>query len=186
MSYSWVEDHRVDKQTMTQAFKALDRRLKQPTRIIIGGGAALAAAYDVPIRTQDVDGVPDRSSMDLSKFKQEVRAVGRELGIPQDWLNDYFSIFLFVLPSDYGERLVPLYDGKHLEVCALGKEDLILMKSFAGREKDIPHVRILIRKGADLRIVDDRLHELMQKNVPGAQKASDFFSDVCEELGVSP
>jgi hypothetical protein len=176
----------MNKSDMIKAFKSLDKRIEAPTRIIIGGGAALVAAYDVPISTQDVDGVPDRSSMELADFKKEVRAVGRELGISQDWLNDHFSTFLFVLPSDYGSRLVELYRGKHLEVCALGKEDLVLMKCFAGREKDIPHVRVLLKKGADLKVVDDRLHDLMQKNIPGAQKASDFFGDICEAMGVSP
>jgi len=175
----------MKKTEMFEAFRSLDRHLKSPTRIIIGGGAALVTAYDVPISTQDVDGVPDRSSMELATFKKEVRAVGRELGISQDWLNDYFSTFLFVLPSDYGNRLVSLYQGKQLEVAALGKEDLILMKCFAGREKDIPHVRVLIRKGADLQLVDKRLQELVQKNIPNAQKAADFFDDLCGEMGIA-
>jgi hypothetical protein len=175
----------MNKNDMMKAFKSLDKRLKTSTRIIVGGGAALVVAYGVPISTQDVDGVPDRSSMELADFKKEVRAVGRELGVSQDWLNDHFSTFLFVLPSDYGSRLVSLYRGKNLEVCALGKEDLVIMKCFAGREKDIPHVRVLLKKGADLKVVDDRLHELMLKNVSGAQKASDFLSDICEEMGVS-
>ncbi len=97
----------MNKKQMIQAFQRLDLHLKTPTRIIIGGGAALMAAYDIPISTQDVDGVPDRTSMELSEFKEEVRAVGKELKIPPDWLNDYFSTFLFVLPSNYGERLPP-------------------------------------------------------------------------------
>lgn len=176
----------MNKTEMIQAFQKLDRHLGSPTRIIVGGGAALIAAYGVPISTQDVDGVPDRSSMELADFKNEVRAVGRELGISQDWLNDYFSTFLFVLPRDYGDRLVSIYKGKNLEACALGKEDLILMKCFAGREKDIPHVRVLIRKGADLKVVDDRLSELLEKKIPGAEKACDFFGDLCDELGVAP
>jgi hypothetical protein len=175
----------MNKKQMLEAFERLDRRLSVPTRIIVGGGAALIAAYDVPISTQDVDGVPDKGSMELAEFKKEVRAVGRELKISQDWLNDYFSTFLFVLPSNYGERLVSLYQGKNLEACALGKEDLILMKCFAGREKDIPHIRVLLRKGADPTIVDGRLQELNQKNIPGAQRAGDLFDDLCGEMGIS-
>ena len=56
----------MDKSVMQKAFGRLDRHLKSPVRIIVGGGAALIAAYGVPISTQDVDGVPDRSSMDLA------------------------------------------------------------------------------------------------------------------------
>ncbi len=169
---------------MIQAFQRLDEVVTQSTRVIVGGGAAMLAAYQIPISTEDVDGVPDKGSMELAAFKKEVRLVGRELGIPQDWLNDYFSTFLFVLPSDYGTRLVPLYQGKHLEVCALSKEELILMKLFAGREKDIPHARALIRKGADLRIVEKRIQELVEKKIPGAQRAWDFLSDLCGEMGI--
>lgn len=144
------------------------------------------AAYDVPITTEDVDGVPDKSSVDLAKIREAVAAVGRELKISQNWLNDYFSTFLFVLPRNYGERLVSLFQGKFLRVAALGKEDLLLMKCFAGREKDLPHARVLIRKGANLQIVSDRLLELVQKKIPGADNASDFFDDLCDEMGVSP
>lgn len=176
----------MKKNQMLEAFWKLDQHLKGPVRLIVGGGAALVAAYNVPISTLDVDGVPDKFSMELSDFKKEVRAVGRELGIAQDWLNDHFSTFLFVLPPDYGQRLKTICKGRYLEVCALGKEDLLLMKCFAGREKDIPHARVLIRKGAILKIVDNRIQELVEKKIPGATKASDFLDDLCEELGVVP
>lgn len=169
-----------------RAFKALDQRLHHPLRLIIGGGAALMAAYEIPVKTKDVDGVPDKTSMDFADFKREVEAVGRQLDLPPDWLNDYFGTFMFVLPADYGTRLKTLYKGKNLEACALGKEDLILMKCFAGREKDIPHARALMRKEPDLTIVDHRLHELMEKNIPGSQKAADFFDDLCSEMGLWP
>lgn len=176
----------MDKKQLNSAFESLSRCLAVPTRVIIGGGAAMVAAYDIHLSTQDVDGVPDRTSMELSDFKEAVRAVGRELKISQDWLNDYFSTFLFVLPSDYGDRLVSIYKGDFLEVCALGKEELILMKCFANREKDILHARVLIRKGANLKIVDQRIQELIEKNIPGATKAADLFDDLCDEMGVAP
>ena len=176
----------MKKRDMLDAFRKLDGRLEKSVRLIIGGGAALVVAYDVPISTLDVDGTPDKSSMELVDFKKEVRAVGREMEIPQDWLNDHFSSFLFVLPSDYGQRLKTIYKGRHLEACALGKEDLLIMKCFAGREKDIPHARVLIKKGADLKLVDNRIDELIHKKIPGAEKASNFLSDLCEELGISP
>lgn len=171
---------------MIEAFEMLDKRIPVPTRIIVGGGAALMAGYDIPITTQDVDGVPDRTSLEISKFQDEVHAVGRSLKIAQNWLNDYFSTFLFVLPSDYGSRLKTIYQGKNLVVAALGKEDLILMKCFAGRDKDLPHIRALIRKGANLKIVDVRLQELLEKKIPQAQKAADLFDDLCGEMGVTP
>jgi len=175
----------MNKDQIQWAFERLDRRIDRPTRIIVGGGAALIAAHGIPVVTEDVDGVPDRSSLELHVIKAAVREVGKELGISQTWLNDYFSAFLFVLSKDYGSRLVPLFRGKNLEVAALGREDLLLMKCFAGREKDIPHAKALIRKGAVLKIVDNRLQELLEKKVPGAEKAADLFDDLCEEMGAS-
>lgn len=174
----------MTKSQMLEAFRKLDQLIKKPTRIIVGGGAAMLAAYQIPISTQDVDGVPDKSSMDLAEFKAEVRRVGQDLGVAPDWLNDYFSTFLFVLPSDYGSRLVPLYRGKHVEVCALAKEELLLMKLFAGREKDLPHAKALMKKGVNLKLVDGRIDELREKNIPGAQRASDLLSDLCGEMGL--
>ena len=176
----------MNKETMGEAFKELDARITQPTRIIIGGGAALIAAHGIPVVTEDVDGVPDRTSLELHEIKSAVREVGEKLKISQNWLNDYFSVFLFVLPGDYGSRLISLYKGKKLEVAALGKEDLLLMKCFAGREKDIPHARALIRKKPNLKMVDSQLQGLLEKKIPGAGKAADFFDDLCDEMGVSP
>ncbi len=174
----------MKKEDMLQAFEILDKKLGQTVRLIVGGGAALNVGHGIPIVTQDVDAVPDRSSMELADFKKEVRAVGRELGIPQDWLNDYYGTFLFVLPNDYEKRLVPLFRGEHLHVMALGKEDLLLMKCFAGREKDVPHAKTLVRRHTDVKLVDRRIDELKAKKIPGAERASDFLSDICDELGV--
>lgn len=171
---------------MLEAFKELDARISQPTRIIVGGGAALIAAHGIPVVTEDVDGVPDRGSLELYEIKAAVREVGQKLKISQNWLNDYFSAFLFILSSDYGSRLVSLYKGTNLEVAALGVEDLLLMKCFAGREKDIPHAKALIRKKPNLKIVDNRLQEVLEKKIPGAEKAADFFDDLCDQMGVSP
>lgn len=171
---------------MLNAFQLLDKKIPDTTRIIVGGGAALIASYDLSITTQDVDGVPDKTSLEFREIKEAVQKVGRELGISQDWLNDYFSTYLYVLPKDYGDRLQPFYKGKNLEVVILGKEDLLIMKCFAAREKDIPHARVLIRRGADLKKVDQRIQELLEKGIPDARKAADFFDDLCGEMGLTP
>jgi len=176
----------MNKEQMIAAFRELDPLILQPTRIIVGGGAALVAAHGIPVVTEDVDGIPDKTSLNLSEIKSAVREVGIKLKLSQTWLNDYFSPYLFVLPSDYGSRLIPLFKGKNLQADALGKEDLLLMKCFAGREKDIPHARLLIRKGTDLKVVDRRLQELLEKNLPSARQAADLFDDLCGEMGVTP
>jgi len=67
-------------------------------------------------------------------------------------------------------------------VMALGVEDLLVMKCFAGRDKDVGHARALLRKGPDLAIVDSRIQQLIEKGIKGAREAGDFLDD----LGTEP
>jgi hypothetical protein len=56
------------------------------------------------------------------------------------------------------------------------------MKCFAGRDKDRPHARRLLREHTDIGIVDRQLELLAQRRYPGAQKAADWFDDLRDEV----
>lgn len=43
----------LDAGLMREAFGRLDARIAKPTRMVIGGGAAMVLAYDHPLATQD-------------------------------------------------------------------------------------------------------------------------------------
>ncbi len=86
-----------------------------------------------------------------------------------------------MLPTDYADRLRPVYEGAQLRVDALAPEDLLVMKCFAARDKDLPHARVLVRQ-ANLKIVDARLQELIDKRVLGAERAADYFDDLRDEI----
>ena len=109
-------------------------------------------------------------------------SVSRYSALPASLVNRKAGVetFAHVLPSDYGSRLRPVFGGKNLEVSALGVEDLLVMKCFAGREKDVGHARALLRRNPDLGIVERRLQELVEKRVKGAPEALDFFDDIVE------
>src|SRR5690606_23704800 len=111
------------------------------------------------------------------------RAVANALHIEPDWLNSHFQTFTFVLPPTYPERLRNVYRGTHLQVDALGPEDVLLMKCFAGRDKDRPHARRLLAFCEDLSIVDRHLIVLADKRVPGAEAAADFFDGLRDGFG---
>ncbi len=64
---------------------------------------------------------------------------------------------------------------------ALGVEDLLVMKCFAGREKDVGHARALLRRKPDLGVVERRIDQLVEKGVPGSLDAADFLDDIREE-----
>ncbi len=172
---------------MKKALARLDQKLNaaqiKDVKLLIGGGGAFGLAYQVPLHTADIDGVPFQSKITQAQLDPFVKESGRELEISPDWLNPYFETFLGSLPSDYGSRLVEVFRGKSLVVFALGLEDLLVMKCFAGREKDMPHAKILLRKGANINFVEAHLRSLLQKSYPGAQNALDFLLEAEDQVG---
>jgi hypothetical protein len=169
----------VDAPSLAAAFRALDARLVRPLTLVVGGGTAMMLAYGLPVRTSDVDAYP--ASGRLDDIADPIRDVAREVGLAPDWLNPHFETFAHVLPPDYGTRLREVFAGDRLRVMALGVEDLLVMKCFAGREKDVGHARALLRRGPDLGIVERRIEELVGRGVPGAADAADFLDDLQEE-----
>jgi hypothetical protein len=168
----------VDAAKLRAAFEALDARLPTDVTLVVGGGSAMMLGYGLPVRTTDVDAYPIGGRLD--DIAPLVREVGREVGLSQDWLNPYFETFAHVLPTDYGARLKEVFAGKRLRVMALGVEDLLIMKCFAGREKDVGHARALLRRKPDLGIVERRIEELLARGVQGSADAADFLDDVLE------
>lgn len=166
-------------EALRRAFQALDARLEAPLTLVVGGGTAMMLAYGLPVRTTDVDAYPTRGR--LEDIAPKLRAVARELGLAADWVNPYYETFAHVLPADYATRLKEVFAGQRLRVMALGVEDLLVMKCFAGREKDVGHARALLRRKPDLAVVERRLEELVEKGVPGALDAADFLDDIREE-----
>ena len=169
---------------MLRALELLDQRTPSAARLVIGGGAAMTLAYDHPIATQDVDAFAARGSLRIADLDGLAKAVADELDIQPDWLNAHFETFTGVLPSDYASRLRNVFQGKHVQVDALGPEDLLIMKCFAGRDKDRPHARKLIRLVKDLDVVDRQLEFLVERRYPGADRALDYFDDLRDEAGL--
>ncbi len=162
------------------AFGALDAKLESPIRLVLGGGTAMLLAHGHKVATTDADAFPIKGS--LESIDAAAKAVAKELGIAPDWLNPWFTTFVHVLPSDYASRLVRVFEGDRLIVDALGAEDLLVMKCFAGRDKDRPHAIRLVRIAKDLDVVDRQLSALMERRIPGAEKAADFFDDLRERF----
>lgn len=159
-----------------QAFEALDGMLDEPLALILGGGMAMMLAYHLPVSTTDADAYPEKGS--LEALEPLIQRVAKKLGLKGDWLNPHFATFAHVLPPDYGARLKDVFVGRRLRVRALGVEDLLIMKAFAGRAKDVGHARALLRRRPNLTLVEARLQELADKRVPGARDALDFFDDL--------
>ena len=169
---------------MLEALSRLDARLERPAHLVVGGGAAMVLAYDHPLDTQDVDAFAAKGGLRVRDLDALAKEVADELNIARDWLNAHFETFTGVLPNDYAERLRKVYEGKRLRVDALGPEDLMVMKCFAGRDKDRGHVRQLLKTDVDLAFVDAHLSELVDRRYPKAARAADYFDDMRDEEGL--
>ncbi len=174
----------LDAARMEQALAMLDAQVSASALLVVGGGAAMVLAYEHPLATQDIDAFAAKGGLPLSELDAASKRVAAALNIEPDWLNSHFDTFTGVLPADYASRLRRVFTGAQLIVDALGPEDLLVMKCFAARDKDVPHARRLIRIGADLSIVDRQLTLLLQRRYPGAAKAADFFDDLRDREGV--
>jgi hypothetical protein len=163
---------------MRQALTALDHVVNRKFTLIVGGGGAMVLAHKFPLATYDIDAIPkDLAIDDLDPF---IKIVAEKLKIPVDWLNPYYSAFTSVLPEDYETRLIEVFGGKNLTALALGKEDLLIMKCFAHRAKDIPHARALVRAGANHDIVEDQFEKLKHRSTKGCAEAIEFFDHICD------
>ncbi len=169
---------------MRNALKVLDKYLSRPAQLLIGGGAAMALAYRLPLTTADIDGLIFRSEITQAELEPLIHKVSDELHIPKDWLNGHFNTFLFALPRDFSKRLESVFDGKRLRVFAIGREDMVILKCMAGRDKDMPHARALMKQGIDRRIVEDHLQSLIDRGIPRADQAMDFFDELCDQAAI--
>lgn len=165
---------------MIQAFQALDKKLNQPLLLIMGGGGAMILAHKFPLATSDIDAIP--KGLETFELDILVKAIALEFDLPGDWLNPYFSTFSHTLPADYSKRLIRVFAGQHLSVDSLGREEMLIMKCFAHRSKDVAHAKQLLKLGVDLKIVEDQMELLRSKRIPGVQEALDFLDDLLEQI----
>jgi hypothetical protein len=166
---------------MTKALARLNELLgARQVVLMMGGGGAMILAHAYPLATSDIDAVP--RGIEISELDLLVKQIAAEQGIATDWLNPYFATYSHTLPPDYSERLITVFEGQALRVQALGKEEMLIMKCFAHRQKDVGHAKALVRRGADVERVRERIEELQKKRIPGAQQALDFLEDVLDQL----
>lgn len=169
-------DKILSKEIFMKALTRLDELLPASLTLIAGGGGAMVLAHSFPLATADLDAIPKATSPD--EIDPLIKQIAKEQNLPADWLNPYFATFTHTLPSDYGIRLIQVFKGKNLTVEALGREDLLIMKCFAGRPKDVAHARALIKAGADIDFVTKHIESLQKKKIPGALKAIDYLDEL--------
>lgn len=183
----------IMKQALTRLDELLDENWKENWKeswksqngtpgiqLIVGGGGAMILAHGFPLGTTDIDAIP--KGLEIAQLDPFVKKVSQERRIAPDWLNPYFSTFAHTLPPDYGDRLIEVFRGRRIVARALGKEEMLIMKCFAHRQKDVGHAKALIRGGARVKKVETQLDSLQKKGISGAREALDFLDDVLDQL----
>lgn len=164
---------------MKDGLTKLDALLERRVTLIIGGGGAMILAHGFPLATTDIDAVP--KGMSIEELRPLIEKIAIEMQWPGDWLNPWYATFTFVLPEDFQTRLLEVFRGKQLVAQALGKEDLLLMKCFAHRQKDIPHARALLRAGANTELVFDQIDLLESRKIPRCDEAREFLEELIDQ-----
>ena len=170
----------LNKEKILSALKELDNITTKKFDLIMGGGSAIICSYGFPLGTTDVDVIIKKA--ELSEVDKYIKKTARKLSLPLDWMNTWFSSFTHYLPLDYEKRLVLLFKGEKIVVKTFGKEDLLILKCFSHRAKDVSHAKILIRKKADIPFVEKHIQRMIGKKLPKAEKALNFLYDLLDEM----
>lgn len=136
-----MNEPELDRAAIEDAFRRLGDRLAR--RGVIGdiyvfGGAAMALAYDAERVTRDVDAMFVPHGVVL----EEARAVGRELGLPDWWLNEQGTAYT-APGGDPAARHA--FEGRGIRVMAASPEHLLAMKAHAARGRDTEDIRTLAK-----------------------------------------
>jgi hypothetical protein len=146
------------KQDFIQALQALGRRVSGQTEIVLGGAGALILTGELDRVTDDGDVL--RSPPDIGQLQADIRAVAESLDLPGGWLNGSIQSYGDVLPPDYASRLKSLPAWGKLQVAVLHRKDVIVMKLFAGRPRDITDVMALTPSHEELAFVRSQVPRL--------------------------
>ncbi len=138
---------------LEEFLKELDRRLDKDgldgkIPFYVFGGAAVVAAYGAPRATVDIDALVD--DRDIRKKLEDWAGRDTELALRHGLYFQPASVFMMPIEDpDWKERCVEILRGKlkHLNVMALGKEDLVLSKLGRYSDRDRADIQFLADTG---------------------------------------
>jgi Nucleotidyltransferase of unknown function (DUF6036) len=123
------------------ALNALGERRRTRTDIVVGGAGALILTGELPRATSDFDVL--YSDPDMGQLQEDIRAIADQFNLTPEWLNGSIQSYLDVLPPDYQTRLRTFPTRGNLHIALLHRQDVIVMKLFAGRPRDLNDVAVL-------------------------------------------
>lgn len=130
-----MADRQMTGSALLAALTRLGAELRDRTAVTLGGSAALLLTGALDRLTNDGDVV--ESTPDFPALLDAVRRVEVVEPAPPGWLNTSVQSYTHVLPPDFRLRLVRLPRMGRLEVSLLGRLDVVLMKVYARRPRDL-------------------------------------------------
>lgn len=107
--------------------------------VYVAGGAAMTLLFDGRTSTRDIDAV---FRSDRGQLTAAVRDVAARHALPFDWLNDRVTTFVPAVPDAQATELVV----PGLRVLISSERHLLAMKMLAGRDRDLPDLRLLFAR----------------------------------------
>jgi hypothetical protein len=158
----------------------------QSFRGVVIGGAALALLGVTSRQTRDCDVLDPPLTDEITRQAREFAALMRieGLDLADDWLNNGPASLAGILPPEWRERLVPLYQGRAIVLHTLGRSDLLRSKLFAlcDRGTDLPDCLALEPTQAELEEIQPWV--ALQDAHPGwPEHVSATLSDLAGRLG---
>jgi hypothetical protein len=148
----------TQKMTSAALWAALTRlgsTIREPASLTLGGSAALLLTGLLDRLTDDGDVV--ESSVDFGRLLDAIRTVEVIEQAPPGWLNTSIQAYTHVLPADYRTRLIRLPPLERLDVSLLGRPDVILMKVYGHRSRDLQDLLAVAPRADELAFVEQQL-----------------------------
>jgi hypothetical protein len=162
--------------SLRAALHRLGMTLRENASLTLGGSAALLLTGSLDRLTDDGDVV--ESSVDFATLLDAVRKVEVVELAPPGWLNTSIQAYTHVLPADYRSRLIHLPRMGRLDVSLLGRTDVILMKTYAHRPRDLQDLLTVAPTEQELAFVEQLIPRIALKEPDRAAMMHTIVGDV--------
>jgi len=160
---------------LNRALNALGSRRNTRTEIIIGGAAAMILSGELARTTSDCDVI--FSDPEIGQMQEDIRSVADSLNLTAGWLNGSVQSYLDILPPDYRTRLKTLPTQGNLRISVLHRQDVLVMKFFAGRVRDMADIAALRPTESELDFVRSEIPRLERLDAARATRLGSMLDE---------